>query len=412
MSISPIKSFNTTGPCFPEKNYMLPVLSRLPEVTDLINQKYYFIIHAPRQSGKTTYLNLLTDKINSEGEMYCLCCSLESCNQILDDTIAITRIIAEINTSLKISGISILSDLSNTYNPLPQDDPSVHVRNFLNYLCVNLDKDLVVFFDEADCLTETPLITFLRQIRNGYNSRFRSKNSKFPRSLALIGMRDIRDYLVVARSGSGSTSAASPFNIKRKSLTFSNFTLTEIQSLYFQHTSASGQIFEPGAIEKAWYWSKGQPWLVNALALEAVVEILKNDYQKAITASLIDQAAHRIIMHRDTHIDSLMERLKEPRVINVMDSVFAGTPGKVLTNPDDRQYCLDLGLVVEDDNKNLQPSNQIYSEVMSRMLTDEIQSALDDKIAKMPWHNDEIIFMNDLLKKFNPFGDKMLLHFL
>ena len=63
------KKFNTTGPCVPEKHYMLPVMPRLPDAGDMIKGEFYFILRAPRQSGKTTMLDVLTDKINSEGEM-------------------------------------------------------------------------------------------------------------------------------------------------------------------------------------------------------------------------------------------------------------------------------------------------------------------------------------------------------
>ncbi|MDR2198758.1 MAG: hypothetical protein LBR53_04775 [Deltaproteobacteria bacterium] len=314
-----------------------------------------------------------------------------------------TRIVVEIYTALKISGIPNLSALSYPDDSLPQADPSIKVRNFLNYLCVNLDKDLVIFFDEADCLTDTPLLTFLRQIRNGYNSRNRSKDAKFPRSMVLVGMRDIRGYLFLSRFGEPSTGLASPFNVKKKALTLSNFTRDEIRMLYRQHTIASGQVFESEAVDRAWYWSQGQPWLVNALAYEIVVNIQKNNYTIAVTADSMDLAAETIIKNRDTHIESLKERLKEPRVIKVMDSVFAGTPGVVLLNSDDRQYCLDLGLVVEDGVGNLRPANAIYSEVMSRLLTDEIQLALDNKISKIKWHDDTVVYMNEILKQFQLF---------
>jgi hypothetical protein len=65
-------------------------------------------------------------------------------------------------------------------------------------LSVSLDRELIIFFDEADCLTGPPLLTFLSQIRDGFINRFDSPKSKFPRSLrslALVGMRNIRDYL-------------------------------------------------------------------------------------------------------------------------------------------------------------------------------------------------------------------------
>ena len=61
------KYFNTTGPCFPEWHYMVPPLPRLKGVEQLIDQGQYFVIHAPRQSGKTTYLYALMEKLNHEG---------------------------------------------------------------------------------------------------------------------------------------------------------------------------------------------------------------------------------------------------------------------------------------------------------------------------------------------------------
>ncbi|MDR2199011.1 MAG: AAA-like domain-containing protein [Deltaproteobacteria bacterium] len=398
-----IKQFNTTGPCFPEDHYMLPVLPRIQGVDEMISGKYYFIIHAPRQSGKTTYLQYLTRRINSEGNIYALNCSLATLKGLTDRDEAMTTMAAQLNRALKISGVEAFKKLAFPDDSLPQSDASVKISNILNYLSVKLDKDLIVFFDEADSMTEIPLVTFLSQIRDGYIDRNVSPESKFPRSMALVGMRDIRDYLTQVRSNTTSLGLASPFNVKKEALTLANFSRDEIGILYQQHTIASGQVFESEAVARAWYWSKGQPWLVNALAYECVVKILKKNYAETVTANIMDQAAEAIIKNRTTHIDSLKERLKEPRVIKVMDSVFAGTPGVLLHNSDDRQYCLDLGLVVEDGDSNLCPANAIYSEVMSRLLTDEIQLALDNKISNIRWHDDKIVYMSEILKQFQLF---------
>ena len=48
--------FNIAGPCVAAKHYMLPATERLPEVPTLIRRELYFVVHAPRQSGKTTAL--------------------------------------------------------------------------------------------------------------------------------------------------------------------------------------------------------------------------------------------------------------------------------------------------------------------------------------------------------------------
>ncbi|MDR2198725.1 MAG: ATP-binding protein, partial [Deltaproteobacteria bacterium] len=80
-----------------------------------------------------------------------------------------------------------------------------------------------------------------------------------------------------------------------------NITKDEVKTLYAQHTEATGQIFLDQAVERAYYWSDGQPWLVNALARQVVEEILVNDYNRTITAEHIDQAADDLMKRRDTH---------------------------------------------------------------------------------------------------------------
>jgi hypothetical protein len=165
-------------------------------------------------------------------------------------------------------------------------------------------------------------------------------------------MRDIRDY-IASQCPLSSEHLGSPFNIKKKALTLHNFTQTQIRDLYLQHTKATGQIFEKSAIAEAWHWSEGQPWLVNALADTVVVDELKNDFSTPVTGEHFDKAAEILINRRDTHIDSLLTRLTDPRVIKVMDAVFAGTKSSVLIDSDDRQYCLDLGLVVKEKNLTL-----------------------------------------------------------
>ena len=77
--------FNTTGPCRPDDHYMLPPLPRLPMVRDLIERKANFVLHAPRQSGKTTVLLSLAQALTAEGRYAAVLLSLEVGDPFTDD---------------------------------------------------------------------------------------------------------------------------------------------------------------------------------------------------------------------------------------------------------------------------------------------------------------------------------------
>ena len=233
------KTFNTTGVCVPSRHYMLTVLPRIPDVADMIEGEYYYTIHAPRQSGKSTFIEALTNKINDEGKYFAFYCSLASLRGMEDIESTMYNAETLIKVAVQDSEIEELVQLVSNYSNKIPLTAVIRIRLFLRYLSVNLTKDLVVFFDEADCLSGWPLVTFLAQIRDGYLMRHRSPKTKFPRSLALVGMRDIRDYLVQVRPDSASTGLASPFNVKKKALPLAHFTQEEIAALYRQHTEAT-----------------------------------------------------------------------------------------------------------------------------------------------------------------------------
>ena len=145
---------------------------------------------------------------------------------------------------------------------------------------------------------------------------------RFPVSIGLIGMRDLRDYLTAAKDGS-TVNPGSPFNVKAGWLTLKNFSLADVEALYAQHTADTGQVFEPGAVERAFWWTRGQPYLVNALARTCVVELVP-DREQPITAAHVDAAKEALILARTTHLDALGQRLREPRVARVIQAVLVG----------------------------------------------------------------------------------------
>ena len=389
------RMFNIAGPCVPGEHYLVPALARLPQLGGLIAAKQFFVIHAARQSGKTTLLNALEQELNAKHEVAALYCSLETAQGIAEAEVGIPAVINAILNGL--TWHPTFKDL-----PPPTVDFSAYtmaVNNLLSQLAQAAGKPLVVLFDEADCLSGATLISFLRQLRDGYVNRIRAP---FPVSLALVGMRNIRDYKAKVRPDSETLGSASPFNIVTKALTLTNFTREEIAALYRQHTAETGQVFEEAAIDRASFWTCGQPWLVNALARECVEKLLNNDSTRPVTAELIDAAAEAILCRRDTHIDSLLERLKEPRVRRIVEPVIVGTEPVESTLSDECQYVLDLGLLKRED-RTLKPANPIYAEVILRTLSYDTQESMGRSIVAAPWIAGDCLDMTGMLRAFQQF---------
>jgi hypothetical protein len=376
---------------------MIEASTRLNGVEELIDMGQYFVIHAARQSGKTTYLHDLVQRLNAEGKYYALYCSLENMQGITDPKEAIPEIVRKIRNVLRFSNLphkaefAVEADYANFSSVLNTE---------LTLFCMLLDKPLVIFFDEADCLSEGTMISFLRQLRDGYNNR---SSIPFLHSVALVGMRNIRDFKAKIRPDSQTLGSASPFNIVTESLTLKNFTREEVAMLYGQHTADAGQVFEDSAIDLVWEQTQGQPWLVNAIAREVIVKMLGSDYTRHVTAEMVAQAIQTIILRRDTHIDSLLERLKEERVRNVIEPVILG--GYVDITTDDFSYARDLGLIRVTKEKT-EPANPIYAEVIVRTLNYSLQSELQQRnpLYQMPRYlKGGRIDMDFLMRDFQQF---------
>lgn len=229
---------------------------------------------------------------------------------------------------------------------------------------------LVLLFDEIDALAGDSLNSVLRQLREGFSYRPRG----FPSSVALCGMRQLRDYKLASgstapvRSGRGS-----PFN-NAVTYRIADFTRPQVAALYAQHTADTGQDFTPEAVEAAYDCTQGQPWLVNAIAAE-ITDVMRVPLDEPVTAAHVEAAKERIISARPAHLDSLAARLAEPRVRGVIEPVIAGTLPPVDTAyDDDVAYVRDLGLIARDNP--LRIANSVYQEVIARVLGDSIERSI------------------------------------
>ncbi|MDI6795254.1 MAG: ATP-binding protein, partial [bacterium] len=111
------------------------------------------------------------------------------------------------------------------------------MKGYLNRWAEKNAKPIVLFIDEADSLLDDLFLALLRQLRAGFEGRPKG----FPHSIALVGLRDVRDYKIRLRPQRESLGTDSPFNIKTKSLFMDVFTPSEVESLLDMLSAASGR---------------------------------------------------------------------------------------------------------------------------------------------------------------------------
>jgi hypothetical protein len=350
--------FNTAGPCQADDHYLLPPLTRLPRVEKLIAQRSYFVIHAPRQIGKTTAMLSLAEQLTASGKYVAAMVSAEVAQAYGHDI-----------DKAELALLNAWQTALRYWLPAEFRPPDwskltsgSRISQALSIWAEVCPRPIVLLIDEIDALRDDALISVLRQLRDGYPRRPRG----FPSSVGLIGMRDVRDYKV-ASGGSDRLNTASPFNIKVESLTLRNFNELEVAELYQQHTDDTGQIFASEAIQLVFHLTQGQPWLVNALARQLTEEIAPEP-ETTITPTMVEEAKEILIRRQDTHLDSLAERLREDRIKAIIEPMLAGLELGDIPN-EDIQFVQDLGLCRMDPLGGLAIANPIYREVLPRVLT-------------------------------------------
>ena len=372
--MAPMRFFNTAGPVVPEDHYLVPPLERmdLDGVLSLVRQKHYFVLHAPRQTGKTTALLALRDQLNAGavGPLFCVYANIEAGQALRENLdLAMRAILARIAAGARRLGDDSLGEISR--QAFADAGPGGVVTETLNRWCESSSRPVVLLLDEVDALVGDTLVSFLRQLRAGYAERPRGD---FPQSVALCGLRDVRDYRMHLEPGKQIIAGGSPFNIRAESLRLGDFTETETRALLAQHTEETGQRFEPEAVEAVWEQTLGQPWLVNALAYQACFrDRAGRDRRRAITVDAILDARESLILRRETHLDQLGDKLREDRVHRVIEPLLSGASVDDSTERD-VEYARDLGLIARDDPVRV--ANPIYREVIPRELTRRVQSKL------------------------------------
>lgn len=365
-------SFNTTGPCIPGEHYMLPPERRLGRVMELIEAQKFFTLHAGRQTGKTTSLMWLEKHYNATGRVRALWVDIETAREQPDPEKAFRTVLNNLTWGFQRAHREVPHPDAAEVAAL-LGDPSTAIYSYLRRIAAADPRPLVLLIDEVDGLVGEAMVSFLTQLRQGYIGR---SEASFAQSVVLVGQRQVRDYVISTEQRRAVTwlGTTSPFNITAEAATLGPFSEEEVAELLAQHTAATGQRFEPEATARIYYLSQGHPWLVNALA-DQIVRWDVPDRSVAVTDEHVDAAKETILLERRSHIDSLVARLREPRVRRILAPMLVGDRAGADVLDDDFKYVLGLGLLRLRGGR-YEIANPIYREVIPRALTFNQQAQL------------------------------------
>ena len=390
-----LRFFNTTGPCNSEEHYMLPPKDRLvgAQLHRYIKDRLYWVLHAPRQTGKTTFLKSWVSEINEGKEAIACYVSVEDCQRVTDRQEGMTTI---------YKAICDYADWGDLPVPLIENRESegllrVTLKRWAELVA---PKPLIVLFDEVDVLEGEMMISFLRQLRGGFASR---DIGKFPISIALVGMRDLKDYITASKDGL-TPNPGSPFNIKEDSAVLSNFNKEDIACLFAQRTVENGQQITQDALDYVYEKTCGQPWIVNSLFKRATMRILDPENVETVELKHVEEACGQMMLARETHLDALGERLRDPRIRRVIQPIITGefNPDLGRTNPD-VMLAMDLGLVRWTSETGLMIANPIYLGILTNHLNSGYHDILPPPSTWQWQKPDGNLDMDQLLKEFQKF---------
>ena len=310
------KEFNSSGPNIPERHYTLERNALIEQGKRLVYNDRYFTLFAPRQSGKSTFFQMLGKQLEKEGYKVCYT-NFENCQ--------------------KTPQASFLEDLAIEMRRLW--NIPINSSNFttLTQSIKKIDNPkFVLVVDEVEGINAEYLGDFLHTIRNLYHSR----DTHSLKSVILVGVRNITGTM---------QGAVSPFNINEE-LEVPYFTEAEILELLAMHETETGQLFSPKVKERICYMTAGQPGLVNGFA-GSLVQLFP-DVPVFEFEHYLKVETNYIAIKINKNVSNIVEKAKAHRKF-VEQLLFDETPRKFMIQEDRIKELTVNGVITSDENNNI-----------------------------------------------------------
>lgn len=354
------RRFNTAGPNDPARHHTIPALSRIPGVREIIEQGSYFILHAPRQTGKTTALLDLAAVLNRERNYVAAVLSLEPAAAL---------------PSIDAAELAMLDswryDLA-AYLPAdvavprwPEAPVGNRIGAALSAFAQEAPRPLVIFLDGLDALSNEMRSSLVRQVRAGKPRRPRG----FPWSIGFASLRDLRE-MDSSQGPSSQSAPASSTGLDAELIALPPLSRADVAALFAGITERTGQEVLEGAVDRAYELSQGNPYLLSSLSLR-IIDGLETR-RGPVTAVDVERARDLMLDRRGGLFDEIADRMQDPKLRSVLEQVAVG--GAKDIQIEDVRTALDLGLVRRTPEGRLMIANPIWLGLVGRLLPGAVRS--------------------------------------
>jgi len=347
----PKRTFEKSGTVNPEVSYYVPLENVVntdnQDMITMVDKGRYFSIFAPRQSGKTTFLEELFLELHRDTTYIVILLSFQNLSSV-DKNAFYKKIEKDLYAQLSDRLRAVKCEKCDLVQRFLENH---HLTDHLSFMELFEElnrilefKKIIIFIDEFDGIPIEELENFLTTLRELY-LKYKKAKQKALYSIGLIGIRNITKLIV---------GGVSPFNIADQ-VELPPFSLKNVRDLYSQYTAETNQPFTEEAVKKLYEETAGQPWLINRLGTILTVNI-KPGTTTPIDEQDVEKAIQLLLKERNDHFNNLYEKAKlykETFVEIVFDNV------EYDPDNEDQSWLEQYGLI-KNKGGNAVAANNIY----------------------------------------------------
>ena len=375
-----LKTFNTTGVCVPEKNYMVDISNRIQIITEYVEAGKYFTINRARQYGKTTTLTALRKSLESDYVVISLDFQgIGNAGFKTEQTFVqeLSRLIQGKKRSGLIIPDEINDELSNYVSRTENKAKLGELFDTFTQWCAISDKEIVMIIDEVDSATNNQVfLDFLGQLREGYIRRDAEGVQTF-KSVILAGVTDVKHLKGKIRT-EDQHKVNSPWNIAADFNVDMRLKTDGIAKMLEEYKADHQIEFDSAYIANEIYeYTNGYPYLVSRMCQiidERLVPDKFDSLQKAWSRDGIDEAVKIILYGSNTLFESLSGKLENYRDLRqILKSILMGGVSIPFNNYQEELSQMKMYGFISNRNGTVAVSNRIFETFLYNLfLSDEI----------------------------------------